>query len=153
MQRLREASRRARVSYEIFPVLPYHSEAAPIDWFEVALHAETDVRKPLDRQESSEAVAVLTDLAEFLTRHIPADGAFELDLSAWYYTAQPPPAADSLCAPRLFRSLSLVLFNIPPYRNHEEPPLLGVLRTQLQTLDISCINAEMRVPAGIGFSS
>jgi hypothetical protein len=139
LRRLRESARRARVFYEIFPVLTYQPLDSPFDWFEVALHAEADIQKPLDCPESLDAIAVLKELAEFLAGRTPEDGHCERHLSTWYYTAQPPAAGEALSATRLFRSLSLVVLNVPPYRTGEQPPLLAELRTQLQELNISQI--------------
>ncbi len=139
LQRLRESARRARVFYEIFPVLTYQSSDAAIDWFEVALHAEADAYNPLDGPEGRESTVVLKELAELLARHLPAEGSCDQSLSAWYYTAQPPAAGKPLSATRLFRSLSLMVFNMPPYRRIEQPPLLAKLIKQLEKLDIARI--------------
>ena len=139
LQRLRESARRARVFYEIFPLLTYQPLDSPVDWFAVVLHAEADVQKPLDCSESLDAIAVLRELAECLAGRVPEDGCRKRHLPIWYYTAMPPGAGEALSATRLFRSLSLAVFNVPPYRKDDQPPLLAELKTQLQTLNISQI--------------
>ena len=141
LRRLRQKARTARVCYDIFPVLTYQAPDAPVDWFEIALHAEVDAREPLDGPERREATAVLNEIAEFLAQRIPADEAVDLHLSTRYYTAQPAPAGEPLSLTRLFRSLSLEVCNIPPYLKSEEPPLLIGLKSQRQQLEIPKVEA------------
>jgi hypothetical protein len=141
LQRLRQKARTARVCYDIFPVLICQDPDAPVDWFEIALHAEVDAREPLDGPERREAIAVLHEIAEFLAQRIPADEAIDLHLSPRYYTAQPALAGEPLSLARLFRSLSLEVCNLPPYLKSEEPPLLSELKNQLQQLEISRVEA------------
>ncbi len=136
-ERLRLSAGRAPVLYEVFPVVTYRAADAPLDWLEIALHAEADIYEPLDCPESREAVAVLEELAGFLRRSMPADGRYDLKLTRCYYTARPPTAGKPANTARLFRSMSLVIFNIPSYRTGEEPPLLARLKAALQELNIA----------------
>lgn len=143
LEALRHKLRRARVFYQIFPVLTFQPSDAVVDWFEIALHAEVQLRE----QPGQDAVAVLTEVAELLIGQPAIEGACGRSLSSWYYTAHPQPLGEAPSEIRLFRSLSLVMSNVPPYRKHDEAPLLAVMRGQLEALGIPRIVVPLPVPA------
>jgi hypothetical protein len=146
-QWLRETLRRERVFYEIFLDLTWQPADMDLSWFEIALHAETEEYKPAGDPRSREAFSVLMDLAEFLIQQIQAHAPYEVDLSASYYTLHPPACGD-FRRTRLSRSLSLVFFNVAPYRKAEEPVLLTEIQTHLSLLGISRLEMDRMTDAG-----
>jgi len=135
-QTLRENARGARVFYEVLPMLACQPPDTPVDWFEIALHAEADMDRPLDCPESREAVSLLKALADFLTQRVPPDDSCKLNVSCWYYTAHAPAEGAPPSATRVFRSVSITLSNIAPYGKGQAPPLWTELESQLKQLDI-----------------
>ncbi len=138
LERLREDVRLTPVFYEIFPPRPDPALDMTVDWFEIVLHAEADARRPLDGWAGQAAIALLKELIEFLVNQT-VDQSCERTLSSWYYTASPPPADQPLATMRLFRSVSLVLFNLPAYSQDDESPLLTAIKSQLQKLNVASI--------------
>ncbi len=132
---LREKARRARIGYEIFPVLTGDLADEPARWLEIALHAEVDTNTPLDCRDAEEAIGPMREVAEWLAKRIAAHTSCEWKLSCWYYTARPPLEGEGPGATRLFRSLSLVVLN-PPWGHPARSSLLADLCAELEQLEI-----------------
>ncbi len=124
-----------RLFYQIFPVRAFQPEDEPLTWFEVALHAEADPETPPGSEDDNESISTLKSLAEFLATTRPADVHCDLNVTPWYYTAQPPKGGD-LHSTRLFRSLSVAFLNMAPYRKPDDSPLLAAVLCQLRKLGI-----------------
>ena len=143
-----EVLRREHVFYEIFPDLTWQPADWPLTWFEIALHAETEEYQPPANPRSREVFSVLMDLADFLIQQIQSHAPYEVDLSASSYTLHPPACGD-FSRTRLSRSVSLVFFNVAPYRKGEDPLLLTEITNHLSLLGISRLKVDRLTDAGV----
>lgn len=123
----------AGLLYEVFPDLTYHSDDAVSDWYEIALYAAVAPDDVFKSSENREQMAALNQTAAFLMSRISSEDAVERSVSAWRYTLRTSRGAPR---PQLYRSVSVFVAGIAPYRKGEEPALLTVLKRHLQYLGI-----------------
>ncbi len=140
-QRLPGGTPLQQIVYEIYPDLTWQAPDTSFYWFEIALRADLGDYLPPDEPRSREVFSALMDVAELLFQRLPAQAPCQVELSASYYTLQPPAGGDFIRT-RLSRCLSLVFSSVEPYRHREEPRLLTELKTQLDLLNISRFEAH-----------
>jgi hypothetical protein len=135
----REQSQRARLFYEVFPIVKDSIAEPGFTWLEIALHAEAKGRSTGDRAADQRMKNQLLRLANFLVRTSRPDAFLTYDLSAQYYSLLPPALDQPISQARVFRSLSLTFLGLAPYMQPDRLKWLAELEERLSSHQVSRI--------------